>query len=496
MADFNDLFIFEMANNHQGDVNHGLAIIKAMGKIAHENRINAAVKLQYRNLDTFVHPEQRNNKENKHVSRFLSTRLSDAQFLVFVKAIKDEGMLTVCTPFDEDSVDLIMAHDIEVIKIASSCADDWPLVSKIVKAGKPVVASTGGLMIHEIDNLYSYLTHRLSQVALLHCLSIYPAPPDKVNLSIIKAMSERYPGATIGYSGHEEPDNTEIIRAAVTIGARVFERHVGIPTDTIQLNSYSLTPKQADTWVKAALYAKVIAGIPEKVPDNDERDALFLLKRGVFARNAINKGQQIKPEDVFFAFPIAQGQLTSGEFGKVRARYTASKNYKENEAVFEIWEPDTYHKIRQIIHKAKGLLEENKIIIGNDYKVELSHHYGIDRFDNFGSILINIVNREYCKKIIIVFPGQHHPEQKHMKKEETFHLLNGELIIYINGIERIMRKGDIQVIERGVLHSFYTNSGAIIEEVSTSHYIDDSYYTDPLISEQDPMQRKTLIERF
>lgn len=496
MADFNDLFIFEMANNHQGDVEHGIAIIKAMGKIARENGINAAVKLQYRNLDTFVHPDQINNKENMHVSRFLSTRLSDGQFRVLVMAIKEQGMLTVCTPFDEDSVDLIMAHDIEVIKIASSCADDWSLVSKIVRAGKPVIASSGGLMIHEIDNLYSYLTHRLSQVALLHCLSIYPAPPDKVNLNIIRAMSERYPGVTIGYSGHEEPDNIDIIKAAVALGARVFERHVGIATDEKKLNSYSLNPEQTDKWVKAARQTNIIIGKPEKVPDNDERNALFILKRGVFAGKSIKKGQLIKPDNVFFAFPVAKGQLTSGEFGRVRARYTASKNYRENEAVFETWELDTYHKIRQIIHKAKGLLEENKIVIGNNYEIELSHHYGIDKFDDFGSILINIINREYCKKIIIVFPGQHHPEQKHMKKEETFHLLNGELIIYINGIERVMKKGDIQVIERGVLHSFYTNSGAIFEEISTSHYVDDSFYTDPLISEQDPMQRKTLIERF
>jgi len=496
MADFNDLFIFEMANNHQGDVDHGLAIIKAMGKIAHDNDINAAVKLQYRNLDTFIHPDQISNKENKHVSRFLSTRIPNEQFRILVNAIKDQGLLTVCTPFDEDSVDLIIAHDIEVIKIASSSADDWPLVTRIVSAGKPVIASTGGLIMHEIDNLYSYLIHRLNQVALLHCLSIYPAPPEKVNLSLIKTMSDRYPGAIIGYSGHEDPGNTDIIRAAVAVGAKIFERHVGIATDTIKLNSYSLNPEQTDKWVKAAISAMIIIGRPEKIPDSDERNALFNLKRGVFSAKSIKKGQLIRPEDVFFAFPVSNGQLTSGEFGKVRARYIASKNYKRNEAVFEKWELDTYHKIRQIIHKAKGLLEENKIVIGNNYEIELSHHYGIDKFDNFGSILINIVNREYCKKVIIVFPGQHHPEQKHMKKEETFHLLNGELIIYINGIERIMKKGDIQVIERGVLHSFYTNSGAIIEEISTSHYVDDSFYTDPLISEQDPMQRKTVIDRF
>lgn len=496
MADFKDLFIFEMANNHQGDVKHGLAIIKAMGKIARENKINAAVKLQYRDLDTFIHPHQINNKENKHVSRFLSTRLSKDEFRTLVDAIRNEGMLTVCTPFDEASVDLIVEHGIEVIKIASSCADDWPLIQKIVKAEKPVIASTGGLTINEIDNLYSYLTHRLKQVAILHCLSVYPAPVEDLNLDVIRTMRSRYPDVAIGYSGHEEPDNTDVIKAAVMCGATVFERHVGVPTDTIKLNTYSLNPAQADRWVKAACDARIMLGTSDKEPDDNERESLFLLKRGVFAAHTIKKGQILRPDDVFFAFPIEKGQLTSGDFGRVRARYAASKSYRENEAIYETWDLDTYHKIRQILHRAKGLLNENKIVIGDKYEIELSHHYGIEKFDKFGSILINIVNREYCKKIIVVFPGQHHPEQKHMKKEETFHLLQGELVIYINGIERIMKKGDIQVIERGVLHSFYTNAGAIFEEISTSHFVDDSYYTDPLISEQDPMQRKTQIEKF
>lgn len=496
MADFNDLFIFEMANNHQGDVGHGLEIIRAMGMIARTNGINAAVKLQYRNLDTFVHPDQRNNKENKHVARFLSTRLDNDQFRLFVRAIKDEGMLTICTPFDEDSVDLIIDHGIDVIKIASSCADDWPLVQRITAAGKPVVASTGGLMIQEIDNLYSYLTHRLKQVAMLHCLSVYPAPENKLHMNVIRTMINRYPDVVVGYSGHEDPDNIDIIKAAVTLGARIFERHVGLSTGSVSLNAYSLDPLQADRWVKAALMAKTALGEAEKTPDVEERKSLFLLKRGVFARHAVKKGEMLKSEDIFFAFPILEGQLTSGEFGRVRSRYYASKSYKENEPIFERWDMDTYHKIRQIIHKAKGLLEENRIVIGSSYDIELSHHYGIEQFDRFGSILINIVNREYCKKIIIVFAGQHHPEQKHMKKEETFHLLQGELVIFINGIERVMKEGDIQVIERGVLHSFYTNTGAIFEEVSTSHYINDSFYSDPLISEQDPMQRKTQVERF
>ena len=137
--EFNGLFIFEMANNHQGDVEHGIAIIKEMGRIAKKYNIKAAVKLQYRQLDTFIHPDYRNDKNAKHISRFLSTELNSLQFLELVNAIKNEGMYSMCTPFDEESVDLILDHKIDIIKIASCSADDWPLLSKIVNTKKPII---------------------------------------------------------------------------------------------------------------------------------------------------------------------------------------------------------------------------------------------------------------------------------------------------------------------------------------------------------------------
>ena len=84
---FENLFIFEMANNHQGDVKHGLKIISEMGKIVKEYKLNAAVKLQYRNLDTFIHPNELNNKDNKHVERFLSTKLKNDEFKILIDAI-------------------------------------------------------------------------------------------------------------------------------------------------------------------------------------------------------------------------------------------------------------------------------------------------------------------------------------------------------------------------------------------------------------------------
>jgi sialic acid synthase SpsE/quercetin dioxygenase-like cupin family protein len=493
--DFKGLFIFELANNHQGDVTHGIKVIKEMGRIAKKFGVKAAVKLQYRQLDTFIHPDFRNDTQAKHISRFLSTELNPDQFLQLVNTIKAEGMFSMCTPFDEESVDLIIQHEIDIVKIASCSADDWPLLSKIVKTNKPIIASTGGLNLLEIDNLYSFLTHRDSNFAILHCVAIYPSPNSTLNLDFISKLKSRYADITIGYSGHEKPDNLDVVKVAIAKGAEIFERHVGVPTEAITLNAYSMNPKETDRWIDAAQVAVEILG-GDKVITKDESDSLLSLKRGVFARRHIKKGELIQQEDVFFAMPCKEGQLTSSDFGKLRAHYTASNDYEVNESIFEKVSNDKYHNLRSIIHEAKGMLSEAAIVLNENSEIELSHHYGIDKFFKTGILIVSLVNREYCKKIIVVFPGQHHPEQYHIKKEETFHILSGELGLSLNGIESLIKKGDIVTIERGVKHAFWSEKGAIIEEVSTTHYKSDSFYTDPLIAEQDPMTRKTVIERF
>jgi sialic acid synthase SpsE/quercetin dioxygenase-like cupin family protein len=494
--DFSGLFIFEMANNHQGSVEHGVRIIKEMAAIARQHGVKAGVKFQYRDLDTFIHPDYRHDTKAKHISRFLSTELTAKQFKVMVDACVAEGLVTICTPFDERSVDLIVEHGIEVIKIASCSADDWPLIAKIVQTDKPIIASTGGIDIHQIDSLVSFLSHKNKNFAILHCVGIYPSPNDTLNLNFVKKLKSRYPDITIGYSGHEDPENTDVVKIAAAVGAEIFERHVGVPTDTITLNNYSMNPEQVEKWLSAYVNANVILGEDIKALPAVESESLLSLKRGVFVNRTIKKGETILPQDVYFAMPCQEGQLTSGEFGRLRARFVASQDYTASKAVFETYTEDNYHRIRKYIHQAKGMMAEAGIVLNDKAEVELSYHYGVDRFEQFGCVLVNLVNREYCKKIIVMFAGQHHPEQKHLKKEETFHVMSGSFTLTMNGISRTLSKGDIITLERGDLHAFYSEHGVIFEEISTTHFRNDSFYTDTLIMEQDPLQRKLIVEEF
>ncbi|SFR58802.1 N-acetylneuraminate synthase family protein [Anaeromicropila populeti] len=493
---FNDLFIFEMANSHQGSVEHGLDIVHAMGKIARKHNIKAAVKLQYRNLDTFIHPDYVNREDIPHVPRFMGTRLTYEQFSVIVEAIREEGMVTMVTPFDEDSVEWCMDQGIDIIKVASCSALDWPLLTQIAKTHKPVILSTGGKSISDIDKIYNFLVHKNCEFAFMHCVAEYPTPMEHLQLDFINKMSRRYPNITIGYSGHENPEDNTVPMLAIAKGAKILERHVGLPNEKITLNAYSMNPEQAERWVQAALNAKTICSMKnesKKYITQDEIDSLHSLMRGVYVKRDIQAGETIARDDVFFAMPCFDKQMTSGEFYDGVA---ASRDYKAKEQLQEKKKLSDINLVRSVIHDAKGMLYEAGIALGNDFEVELSHHYGMQHFRQFGAIIINIINREYCKKLIIVLPGQKHPLHAHKVKEETFQLLYGDMQVCIEGNMINMTPGDIQTVLRSENHSFTSVNGAIFEEVSTTHVRNDSYYEDEKIRSLDPIERKTILRNW
>ncbi len=497
-SDFHDLFVFEMANNHQGDVRHGLRIIREMARVAREQEVRGGVKLQYRDLDTFIHPDFVSRDDVKHIPRFMGTRLKDSEFQTLVTAIRDEGLVSVVTPFDEASVAKCVAHGVDIIKIASCSCTDWPLLATVAEVGKPVIASTGGVGIYEVDNLVSFFMHRHLPLAIMHCIAQYPTPHSAVGMNYMARLANRYPGVVVGYSGHEAPDDLDIVKVAVSRGASILERHVGVPTDTISLNAYSMNPEQVAAWIQAAKVAREICGSDdERHVSQAEIDSLRSLKRGVFARRAIAKGTTIQADDVFFAMPIlSEAQTTSGEFGRHRTTYIASKDYSENEPVEEFCAPDKINRIREIVHDAKGMLYEARIVPGDDVQIELSHHGGIDRFREVGAILISVINRGYCKKLIVVFPGQRHPRHSHTVKEETFQVLWGDLEVTCGDSTRTMQTGDKMLVEADVMHGFRSRGGCIFEEVSTTHRRSDSIYEDPRINAIDPMERKTLLDEW
>lgn len=314
---FEDLFVLELANNHWGKLQRGLKIIKDFHRVVRFNEIKAAIKLQFRDVETFVHPDFRDRADVRYIKKTLDTEMSWDALRRMVEAVRGFGMLTMITPFDEVSVDKCVEFGVDVLKIASSDIRDKTLLRKIAAAGKPVVASSGGADLEHVDALVEYFTSRAIPFALNHCVSIYPSEDHELELNQIDYLRARYPNIVIGLSTHEHQDWHASIMIAYAKGARTFERHIDIDHEGVPVSPYCTKPEQADSWFKAFRKAKEMCGgsadakrsVPEK-----ERRYLDGLLRGAYFRSDLPAGHLLAEGDVFLAVPLLKGQISSREF--------------------------------------------------------------------------------------------------------------------------------------------------------------------------------------
>lgn len=483
--DLNKLFIFEMANNHSGDLSHGIDIIKKISEVCKDFDFNFAFKLQYRSLDTFIHHDFKGNKEIKYIKRFEETSLSETD----LKSLKDEidrlGFISICTPFDEKSVDLIEKHNFKIIKIGSCSFTDWPLLERIAQTDLPIIASTASATTDEIDQVVTFFENRQKKLCIMHCVGEYPTKKENLQLNQIDLLKNRYPEIVIGFSTHEEPENLDSIKIAIAKGAHVFERHVAVATDKHPLNTYSSTPEQINKWLGAAQDAYKMDGIEgDRYPITEkERNDLQGLKRGVFAKIDLQAGDKLTKDNVFYAIPSKEGQLVANDISKY-TEYIVGRNLKNKEPVsFEDLKiRNLREKVLKIIRELKEIILKSHIALPEKIDLELSHHYGIERYEEWGAAILNCINREYCKKLIILLPSQKHPFHHHVKKEETFQVLYGSMDVTVGKEVKLLKAGDMLTVERGVRHNFTSREGVIFEEVSTTHYKNDSFYEDDKVT--------------
>ena len=193
------LFVLELANNHMGDVEHGLRIVAECSAVAKDSGLNVAFKLQYRELDTFIHPNFQSRMDIKYIKRFSETRLTRDETRRLVQAIKKNGFTAICTPFDEKSVDRIIEDGFDILKIASCSFTDWPLLEKIGTTSLPIIGSIAGIELQQIDQVVAFMRHRGKEFALLHCVAEYPTPANHLHLNQIDFLRERYPTVRIGW---------------------------------------------------------------------------------------------------------------------------------------------------------------------------------------------------------------------------------------------------------------------------------------------------------
>ena len=494
------LFLLEMANNHQGSVEHGVRICEEMGKVCRERGVVAGMKLQFRLCEEYLHPGylESCNKElsNPLATRFMSTKMSYDEYYEIVKAIKDNGMVPFSTPWDEPTVEWCAKMELPVIKVASCFITDLPLLRAIADTKIPVIASVGGASVCEVDKAVELFGSAGVPLTLLHCVANYPAATEDMCMDQVRQLRERYPQLVIGYSGHEAPDDLIPVTMALASGAAILERHVGLPTETITLNKYSINPAEVGAWIDRGLLVKKAVGMGEARPIIDgEEVALRKIQRGIYAARAKQPGEFISRDDIFLAMPVLPGQFAAGDIDEVVGLPVPVNGLAPKMPLWrgEPGEVPPEMRVSSIMERIRTMLADAKVTLSEDTEATVQHFHGLDNFDAIGGVLVNIVNREYAKMLIVMLPGQRYPNHHHVQKEETFHLLAGDLTVDVEGEVKTLAAGDSLTLPRGTQHAFSTETGMILEEISTTYHKGDSIYHEDNIPDE-PSARKTVVK--
>ena len=313
---FEDLFVLELANNHWGRIERGLRIVTDFSRIVRFNNVRAAIKIQLRDVDAFIHKDFRERDDIRYIKKTLDTRLEKSDYATLIKAIRSSGCIPMATPFDEKSVALCDELGVDIIKLSSSDLNDWILIEKVATTKKPVIVSTGGSSLKDVDDLVRFFANRNIPLAINHCVSLYPSEDHELELNQIDFLRNRYPDNVIGFSTHEYHDWTSSIMVAYAKGARSFERHIDIDADGIPVSEYCSLPEQIDTWFRTWKKAVEMCGAPgsrKRLPQRREIEYLDRLVRGVYARRDLPAGHALSDDDVYLAVPLQRGQISCRE---------------------------------------------------------------------------------------------------------------------------------------------------------------------------------------
>ena len=212
------------------------------------------------------------------------------------------GVTAFSTPFDFLSANLLHSLDVPAFKIASGDATNIPLIKYVAAFGKPMIISTGGCEIRDVDRIVAAMDTTQTPFALLQCSCIYPAPDTVLNLQVIGQYREKFREIVTGLSTH----NYEIAPtlAAFTLGGRIFEHHYTNDrgwkgTD----NHFSLTPdmlKQLRTGLDS-IHAAL--GDGRKYQFAVEHDYTVERRKSLYWKRTLSEGDTVQRDDIAILCP-------------------------------------------------------------------------------------------------------------------------------------------------------------------------------------------------
>ncbi|MDD4952844.1 MAG: N-acetylneuraminate synthase [Desulfovibrionaceae bacterium] len=288
--------IAEAGVNHNGDPDLALRMVRAAAEAgadavkfqtfrAESLATSKAPKAEYQRLTT--------GQEGSQLEMLRRLELDRAAHQALVRACREQGVEFMSTPFDLESVDLLLDLGMRVFKVPSGEITNLPLLRRIGSLGRELIVSTGMADMDEVGQALRALEQAgadRKNITLLHCTTEYPAPFEDLNLRAMAAMARAFPGVRVGYSDHTQ--GIEAAIAAAALGARVIEKHFTLDKNMPGPDHRaSLEPDELKAMVRAVRNVEKALGRDIKGPSPGEVKNKAAARKCLVAARAIARGE-------------------------------------------------------------------------------------------------------------------------------------------------------------------------------------------------------------
>jgi len=291
------LVVAEIGNNHEGDFASARELVRRAAQTGAQ-----AVKFQtYRTRD-FVRAVDRARYE-----RLQRYELTPAQFEELAALARSCGLAFLSTPLDLASA-RFLAPIVDAFKIASGDNDFYPLIDVACESGRPIIVSSGASDLHRLVKTTAHIRGEWQkrgirgELAVLHCVSSYPAPAAEANLASIPFLAAAL-GCPVGYSDHTIGIDAAV--AAVAAGARVVEKHFTLDKTRTTFRDHQLSadPDDMTRLVQAIRDTERLLGRPGKAVQPCERDLAPQIRRSIVAAADLPIGHRLTTGDLTWMRP-------------------------------------------------------------------------------------------------------------------------------------------------------------------------------------------------
>ena len=340
IADDSDCFVIaEIGHNHQGSVERAQELFV----LAKQCGVDA-VKLQKRdNRSLFTRKlyDTPYDNENSFGATYGAHRealeLDAASYAELQACARELGLVFFATAFDEASADLLEELDLPAYKIASGDLRNTPLLRHVASFGKPLIVSTGGATLEDVDRAVETVTAINPQLCLLQCTAAYPAAVEDLNLGVITTLRDRYPELVVGLSDHQ--DGIAMAPVAFMLGARIVEKHFTLShTAKGTDHAFSLMPEGMRKLVRDLRRVPIAIGDGVKRPLPSEEKPLQKMGKKLVAARALDAGHVLAEGDLVAKSPADGGvppYMLDELLGRPLARALAEEDAITAEAVGE-----------------------------------------------------------------------------------------------------------------------------------------------------------------